>query len=155
MAREKKAVFILDPAPARALPKELLTLVHWLTPNEGEAATLLGLKELGDPLVAARNLKALGPRGVVLKLGGAGAVLLEEEEPLLIPAHKVEAVDTTAAGDAFNGGFLHAFLHGKGWDDCLRAGNICGSLAGTRPGGSAGLPGPQEYKRRMTEMRRG
>ena len=64
-------------------------------------------------------------------------------------------VDATGVGDAFNGGFLHAFLHGSGWDDCLRAGNICGSMSGTRPGGSEGLPAPQEYKRQLLKMRQG
>jgi len=63
-------------------------------------------------------------------------------------------VDATGAGDAFNGGFLHAFLHGSGWDDCLRAGNICGSLAASQPGGMRGLPGPQEYNRWLSAMRK-
>ena len=134
LAREKKAVFILDPAPARALPRELLSLVDWLTPNEGEAATLLGLKELGDPLVAARNLKALGPRGVVLKLGGAGAVLLEDEAPQLIPAHKVEAVDTTAAGDAFNGAFAVALSEGKSPVQAVKFAAAAAAISVTRHG---------------------
>ena len=113
LAREKGAVFILDPAPARALPAGIVTNVDWLTPNEGEAAMLLGLRELGDPLSAARRLKALGPRGVVLKLGEKGSVLLAGSEPVLVPAQKVRALDTTAAGDAFNGAFAVALAEGK------------------------------------------
>ena len=89
LARAQGAVFILDPAPARALPPDLLNNVDWLTPNESEACLLLGLKELGDPLQAARQLKALGPRGVVLKLGGQGVVLLENDQPVPVPARKV------------------------------------------------------------------
>ena len=69
------------------------------------------------------------------------------------PALPVPVVDATGAGDAFNGGFLHTFLRGSGWDDCLRAGNICGSLAASQPGGLHGLPGPQEYNRWLSAMR--
>lgn len=112
LARAQGAVFILDPAPARALPPELLAMVDWLTPNESEACLLLGVASLGDPVAAARRIKALGPRGVVLKLGGRGAVLLEDDAPVLIGAHKVAVADTTAAGDAFNGAFAVALSEG-------------------------------------------
>jgi len=71
------------------------------------------------------------------------------------PALNVPVVDATGAGDAFNGGFLHAFLRGSTWDDCLRAGNICGSLTASQPGGMQGLPGPQEFAHYMAGMRKG
>jgi ribokinase len=114
LARAQNATFILDPAPARALPGELLSMVDWLTPNESEACGLLGLKSLGEPVAMARQLKALGPRGVVLKLGGQGVVLLGEDDiPVIVPARKVAVADTTAAGDAFNGAFAVALSEGR------------------------------------------
>ncbi len=114
LARAQNATFILDPAPARALPGELLSVVDWLTPNENEACGLLGLKSLGEPVAMARQLKALGPRGVVLKLGGKGVVLLGEDDiPVIVPARKVAIADTTAAGDAFNGAFAVALSEGR------------------------------------------
>ncbi|HUO03235.1 MAG TPA: ribokinase [Rhizomicrobium sp.] len=134
LARERGIIFILDPAPARALPRELLANVDWLTPNESEAATLLNVKDLGDPLEAAKKLKALGPQGVVLKLGEAGAVLLEDDVPVLIPAHKIQAVDTTAAGDAFNGSFAVALSEGKSAPDAVRFAVAAAAISVTRHG---------------------
>jgi ribokinase len=108
--------------------------VDWLTPNESEAAALLGTKALGDPLAAAKKLKALGPRGVVLKLGGEGAVLLEDDTPVLIPAHKVTAHDTTAAGDAFNGAFAVALSEGKTPGAAVRFAMAAAAISVTRRG---------------------
>jgi ribokinase len=153
LAREKGIVFILDPAPARALPRELLTLVDWLTPNESEAAALLGLKELGDPLGAAKNLKALGPRGVVLKLGQAGAVLLEDDAPVLIPAHKVEAVDTTAAGDAFNGAFAVALSEGKSPAEAVSFAAAAAAISVTRHGAQPAMASRTEIDAFLSSRR--
>ncbi|HWF65126.1 MAG TPA: PfkB family carbohydrate kinase, partial [Rhizomicrobium sp.] len=153
LAREKGIVFILDPAPARALPRELLTLVDWLTPNESEAAALLGLKGLGDPLGAAKNLKALGPRGVVLKLGQAGAVLLEDDAPVLIPAHKVEAVDTTAAGDAFNGAFAVALSEGKSPAEAVSFAAAAAAISVTRHGAQPAMASRTEIDAFLSSRR--
>jgi ribokinase len=135
LARAAGATFILDPAPARALPAELLSLVDWLTPNESEACGLLGLKSLGEPAAMARQLKALGPRGVVLKLGGQGVVVLGQDEvPLLIPARKVTVADTTAAGDAFNGAFAVGLSEGKTAQDAARFAVAAAGISVTRQG---------------------
>lgn len=119
-------------------------------PNEHEARAITGTK---TPLSALEKLQDW-VRVPVVKLGARGSLLKAEGKVHRQPALALPMVDATGAGDAFNGGFLHAFLHGMGWDDCLRAGNICGSMAGTRPGGSEGLPGPQEYKRKLAQMKR-
>lgn len=140
LAREQGAVFILDPAPARPLPRELLTRIDWLTPNESEAATLLGLTQLGNPLAAAKKLKKLGPRGVIIKLGEKGAVLLGEGEPILIPARQVEAVDTTAAGDAFNGAFAVALAEGKSAMAAVYFAMAAAAVSVTRRGAQPAMP---------------
>lgn len=135
LARAQGATFILDPAPARALPGELLSVVDWLTPNESEACGLLGLKSLGDPVAMARQLKALGPRGVVLKLGGQGVVVLGEDDvPLMIPARKVTVADTTAAGDAFNGAFAVGLSEGMTPQDAARFAVVAAGISVTRQG---------------------
>ena len=135
LARAAGATFILDPAPARALPPELLRLVDWLTPNESEACTLLGLKSLGAPEDMARRLKALGPRGVVLKLGSEGAMLLgADDAPTLIPAHRVTVADTTAAGVAFNGAFAVALSEGRSAVEAARFAVAAAAVSVTRHG---------------------
>ena len=135
LAQAEGATFILDPAPARALPGELLSIVDWLTPNESEACGLLGLKSLGEPVAMARQLKALGPRGVVLKLGGQGVVVLGQDDvPLIIPARKVAVADTTAAGDAFNGAFAVGLSEGKTAEDAARFAVAAAGISVTRQG---------------------
>ncbi len=135
LARAEGATFILDPAPARALPGELLSLVDWLTPNESEACGLLGVKDLSEPVAAARQLKALGPRGVVLKLGGEGVVVLGHDDvPMTIPAHKVAVADTTAAGDAFNGAFAVALSEGRTAQEAARFAVAAAGISVTRQG---------------------
>lgn len=134
--------------------KQLMSIVRhceFIFPNEHEAKAITGATS------ALRALEKLGEwvRVPVVKLGAKGALLMAEGTVYRQPAVAVPMVDATGAGDAFNGGFLHAFLRGSGWEDCLRAGNICGSLAAAQPGGSQGLPGPAEFNRRMAAMRKG
>jgi ribokinase len=139
-ARRAGATFILDPAPARALPPELLALVDWLTPNEGEACALLGREILGDPLAAARALAKLGPRGVILKRGPAGVVLLDEDsDPVTIAAPRVDVVDTIAAGDAFAGAFAVGLGEGMAPLAAARFAVTAASLSVTRAGAQGAM----------------
>jgi sugar/nucleoside kinase (ribokinase family) len=101
---------------------------------------------------AMRKLASPG-QVIVVKLGGAGAVALGPGGLAKAASLKVEAVDTTGAGDAFNGGFLHVWLEGAGLVDCLRAGNVCGALSTTQPGGNAGVPDHAQLKRALREMK--
>jgi ribokinase len=119
-------------------------------PNEREARAVTGATSARGAIEKLQDWV----RVPVVKLGVKGALLMAERKLYQQPGLHVPVVDATGAGDAFNGGFLHAFLHGSGWDDCLRAGNICGGLAATGPGGSKGLPGQQEFNRRLTSLRK-
>lgn len=133
---------------------QLVSIIRYcdfIFPNEHEARAITAAR---TTLGALEKLQEW-VRVPVIKLGARGALLMADGRIYRQPALPLPLVDATGAGDAFNGGFLHAFLHGMGWDECLRAGNICGSMVGTQPGGSQGLPGPQEYKRWLMEMRRG
>ena len=109
---------MLDPAPARRLSPSLLECVDWITPNEGETCSLLGYspRELSqaDLEDGATRLLQMGSRNVVLKLGARGCYLaLADGTRKQLPAYNVRAVDTTAAGDAFNGALAAALLAGK------------------------------------------
>ncbi|MES2255281.1 MAG: ribokinase [Pseudomonadota bacterium] len=151
LARAQGAIFILDPAPARALPSDLLAMVDWLTPNESEACGLLGLKVLGEPAMMAQQLKALGPRGVVLKLGGQGVVLLGDDDvPIVIPAHKVTVADTTAAGDAFNGAFVVALSEGRTPQQAARFAVAASGISVTRQGAQPAMASRREIDALMT-----
>ena len=101
---------ILNPAPAAALPNELLELTDIIIPNESETELLTGInvQTTEQAISAARALHKRGPRHVIITLGSRGALLLEDEqEPQYVPAQQVQAVDTTGAGDAFVGSFAY------------------------------------------------
>ncbi|HEY2178410.1 MAG TPA: ribokinase [Caulobacteraceae bacterium] len=148
LARSNDAIFILDPAPARVLPTELLELVDWLTPNETEARSILGMHGDFDAASAAAALQALGARGVIVKLGGAGAMVVEAGgEPRHIPPFPVEAVDSTAAGDAFNGAFAVALAEGAAPTDAALFASAAAALSVTRRGAQPSLPTRGEVDR--------
>jgi ribokinase len=146
--REGIAV-ILDPAPARELPAELFEAVTWFTPNETEAAFYTGL-----PNASARQqrdaLFARGVEGVILKLGAKGVYLatragLEAE----VPAFAVKAVDTTAAGDAFNGAFATALMMGKDAVESARFAVAAAAVSVTRPGAQPSLASLPETEKML------
>ncbi len=135
---------MLDPAPARELPEELLRAVTWLTPNETEARELEGidLAEAGDEGMerAAGRLMAKGARNVALKLGGRGVYVATEERRGLVPAFAVEVCDTTAAGDCFNGAFAVALLEGAEVMEAARFACAAAALSTTRAGALPSMP---------------
>jgi len=127
----------------------ILRQLEFVFPNEHEARALTGCKS------ARRALEKLATmvRVPVITLGDGGAILLANGKAHSQPALAQTLVDATGAGDAFNGGFLHAFLRGWDWDDCLRAGNICGGMAVSAPGGSQGLPTQAQFHQQLQVMR--
>ena len=76
----------------------------------------------------------------VIKLGKTGAMAIKDGEKYFAPAYKVQAVDTTGAGDSFNAGFIYGFLQGLPMEECLKCGNGCGALSVTKLGGNTGFP---------------
>jgi ribokinase len=143
---------MLDPAPARKLPRSLLAAVTFLTPNETETRMLCGSRDktLSRTLAAqlARSLQSAGARHVILKLGSRGAYVLGEGgKGEFIPAFKVKAVDSTAAGDAFNGGLAVALMQGRNLYDAAAYASAVAALSVTKMGAQPSLPGGDEVEK--------
>ncbi|WP_321475326.1 ribokinase [uncultured Paludibaculum sp.] len=147
-ARAAGALTILDPAPARPLPAELLSLVDVLTPNESEACILLGRDpsrvNVADAAEIARAVRGLGPKAVVLKLGDQGCFYSDGHLELAVAGFAVEAVDTTAAGDTFNAALAVALSEDVGIEDALRFANAAAALSVTRLGAQASAPSRED-----------
>lgn len=132
---------------SKQLP-ELLKHMKYIFPNEAEARAMTGKKSVED---AARRL-ALWAQIPVIKLGEDGCLALRDGQLLRVKPLRARAVDATGAGDAFNGGFLHGALEGWPLEQCLRAGNVCGALATTKPGGSSAIPASTELRKLMKKL---
>jgi len=141
LARAHHAVTILNPAPVPDQRLEVLGLVDYLTPNEGEAARLSGIKVStpGDAVEAAQVLRGAGAGTVVVTLGENGALAIGEST-LTVPALAVTVVDTTAAGDAFNAGLGVALGEGRALPEALRFATAVAALTCTRRGAQSSLP---------------
>jgi ribokinase len=145
-ARRKGVAVILDPAPARLVPAELFSLVDIITPNESEAAQLVGFPVDSQDAArrAASELLRRGVRQVVIKMGRRGAFWTDGQQQHFFPAYKVTAVDTTAAGDAFNGALAAALDEGQSMPDALQWAMAAGALSTTRPGAQPSMAGRDE-----------
>ena len=133
---------VLNPAPARELPAALWSVIDALVLNETEATTLTGdvVDDVASAMQAAVKLQGMGPATVVVTLGGDGAVLADSSAPRHFPALKVNAVDTTAAGDTFIGAYVAAVVRGSSPDVAVRLAVRAAGLCVTRPGAQESIP---------------
>ena len=142
VASAKSKKVILNPAPAYFLPKELLSNLYLITPNETEAEMLSGVKiyDLATAKEAAIEICRLGVKNVVITLGSKGALVYGDGKFDVIEAFKVEAVDTTAAGDVFNGALCAALLEGQSLVRAVRFACKAASISVTRNGAQDSAP---------------
>jgi ribokinase len=149
LARRHGVVTILNPAPAVAAPEAIYPLCDYITPNETEAAGLTGLPVTNEAeaRAAAAELVRRGARNAVITLGENGALLGGEAGSVLVPAFPVaEVVDTTGAGDAFNGGFAVALAEGMRPIEAVRFGCATAALSVQKPGTAPSMPSRAEIE---------
>ncbi len=148
LAKESGLGVLLNPAPARELPDELLSNADYLLPNETELSLLAGksVSDVRSAEAAARSLVRREAQIVIVTLSANGALIVGKDKSKHIPSFTVNVVDTTAAGDAFIGGFAVALLNGKSLEDAVQYACACGALAVTKFGAQPSLPTKQEVE---------
>ena len=149
LANNSSVPFILDPAPAQKLSPALLKMVDVLTPNETEAQILTGIEVTSNrdsARMASENLLECGAKAVILTMGAKGFLLATNDRTEFIPAVKADAVDATAAGDAFTGSLAFGLAGGQNlFDAALFAGHVA-ALSVTKMGAQSSMPGLQEVQ---------
>jgi ribokinase len=142
LAKDNGVKVILDPAPAKALPEEIYPLLDIITPNETEAELLVGfpIKNKQDAAKAAKLLKDRGVQNVIIKMGSRGAFALMADQEKFYEAFPVIAVDSVAAGDAFNGALAVALSEIRPIEEAIRWGMAGGALSVTKEGAQPAMP---------------
>jgi ribokinase len=145
---EKGNRVILNPAPAKQLSEDLLKCLYLITPNENEAEILTGIKvtDASSAAKAAEKLLGTGVRNVIITMGAAGAYLLSEKTSKLIPVVPVRPLDTTAAGDVFNGAIAVAISEGKDLEEAVVFANTAAAISVTHMGAQSSAP----YRKEIT-----
>lgn len=155
LARQHGIPLILNPAPAQSLSKELMHSVSIITPNETEAELLTGVKIVDEAsaVAAAKALRDQGVETAIITLGAKGALIHNGNMTKLVPAFPTEAVDTTAAGDVFNGALAVGLDEGKDlWDAAVFAA-AASSIAVSRMGAQSSAPSREEVELKLKEYK--
>ena len=143
LAKKHGRLVVLNPAPAPdSLPAQVIASLDYFTPNETEMARIAGMPVGGteEAVAAGRRLVEAGVGTVLATLGEAGALLVTAETAQVIPTLRVEAVDTTAAGDTFNGAFVTALAEGMPEAEAIAFGNKAAAISVTRKGAQTSIP---------------
>lgn len=145
-AFEKGVKVVLNPAPARSLPKELLRHLFMITPNRIEAEMLTGIKIVNDADAerVAKEISAMGVQNIIVTLGSKGCLVREGDTSYCVDAFKVEPVDTTAAGDTFNGALCVGLAEGMNLRQAAVMASKASSVAVTRMGAQSSIPHRKE-----------
>lgn len=149
LAHANGSTVILNPAPACNLPADLFPLIDFLTPNEIEIGVLSGvpITDTGSLQLAAQELIERGVKNVIVTRGSKGAMLVNQTSVEYVDARKVEVVDTTAAGDAFNGALALGLLHQMDVQAAIEFASTVAALSVTKVGAQSSMPTLAELKR--------
>lgn len=142
LSKDNGAIFILNPAPACEIPDEIYPLVDYLTPNETELQMLscMVVSDIGSAEKAAKMLIEKGAQNVIITLGEKGALLVNKNHTELYSTQKVAVVDTTAAGDSFNGALAYSLANNVELADAICFANKVASISVTRMGAQSSMP---------------
>ena len=151
LANKYNKPFILNPAPYINVPKEVFDGVDYVTPNETEAEQFTGVKvdTIEDCRVAAKKFFEMGVKNVIITLGVRGAFFTDGKQEVIVPSVKVKAVETTGAGDAFNGGFATAISEGLPIETALQFATCTAAISVTRLGSAPSMPSREEIQALM------
>ena len=142
IAKENGCITILNPAPASEITKEFYSNIDYFTPNETEAEFYTGIKITSEKeaKLAAQKLISFGVKKVIITLGEKGLFYTDGQDDIYLKAHSVKTVDTTGAGDAFNGGLAFGLSKGKSIKECLELANKVAGISTTKLGAGDAMP---------------
>ncbi|MCF8240330.1 MAG: ribokinase [Melioribacteraceae bacterium] len=154
ITKEFGHVFILNPAPAAKIKNDLYELIDFITPNENELQSLTGIKVNSKETaeLAARELISLGVKNVIVTMGSAGSLFVNSKTSKIFTTDKVHAIDTTGAGDTFNGALAFSLANGYDIDKAIKIANKAASIAITKMGAQSSMPYLSEIEDFLTKL---